>query len=218
MNKNSKTWIEIATEIQGKILETEISQGACSVMLTGGRSAEFLYESWSKLNELRFLNKTNFYFGDERCVSKESLDSNFGLAMRTLFKSGVPRGCKIHRIEADLEDKDLAALKYEKLLPKNIDILILTVGEDGHIASLFPMSTALQESTRRVLAVNTLSNPRQRITITPPLILSSKNIFVLAIGSSKVKIYEKIMNETIDSLKLPAKIVRHARWFCGEIN
>ena len=93
----------------------------------------------------------------------------FGLAMRTLFRFSVTKGCPVHRIKAESSDKDLAASCCAELLPDCIDLLLWGVGEGGHIASLFPGGAALHE-TRKVVAITGPKSPVERITITPLVI------------------------------------------------
>ena len=80
----------------------------------------------------------SFYFGDERCVPPDHDESNYGMEMQTLFSHGVPIECSVFRMEADAIDIEAAAQRYADLLPDSIDVILLGVGEDGHIASLFP--------------------------------------------------------------------------------
>jgi 6-phosphogluconolactonase len=108
------------------------------------------------------MTAVRFYFGDERCVSPDHPESNYGMAMRTLFKQGVPKGCSVFRMEADGSDREAAALQYSEMLPDKIDLLLLGVGEDGHIASLFPGSEALQEVARCVMPIIGPKAPNER--------------------------------------------------------
>jgi len=145
-----------ATQIMAAVAQTCQARGTCSVMLTGGRSAAQLYEAWAGLPEFCQLHNVHFYFGDERCVPPDHPESNFGLAMRTLFKHGVPPACKVIRMAAEQADREAAAAAYEAQLPDKLDVLLLSVGEDGHIASLFPHSAALLETRRGVVPVLTV--------------------------------------------------------------
>ena len=119
-------------------------QEECSVMLTGGRSAARLYKAWRDLPAFQQMIGVSFYFGDERCVPPDHAESNYGMAMQILFPNGVPTGCAVFRMEADATDQEAAALRYADLLPDLIDVLLLGVGEDGHIASSFPNNVAFR--------------------------------------------------------------------------
>ena len=104
-------------------------QGKCSVMLTGGRSAARLYKAWRDLPAFQQMTGVSFYFGDERCVPTDHEESNYGMAMQTLFSHGVPIECSVFRMEADAIDIEAAAQRYADLLPDSIDVILLGVGE-----------------------------------------------------------------------------------------
>ena len=199
-------------------IHDEISQylrqiSPASIMLTGGRSAEKLYSSWASSSEcMSYFAGTNLYFSDERCLLPSDSQSNYGLVMKTLFAKGVPSNTILHRIEADSPDLELAANNYSNLLPKSIDLLILSVGEDGHIASLFPHSPALYELKRSVMPVLGLKVPYSRLTITPLVIQSARNIIVIAEGVEKRKIYEKALQTPKDIDSIPARLVLNRTW------
>ena len=182
-------------------------------MLTGGRSAERLYSAWAKMAEFQALRGVQFYFGDERCVSAEHVDSNFGMSMRTLFHDYDVRVKNVlHRMEADVEDLEAAALRYENALPHQIDVLILGVGEDGHIASLFPKDTALQEKHRLVMPVIGPAPPYARLTITPTVINRATSIFVLASGRSKAGVISRALERRSHWKELPLRLTLDGIW------
>lgn len=182
-------------------------------MLTGGRTAAQLYEVWRASGEFPLLRNIQFFFGDERCVPPDDAESNYGLAMRTLFKYGVPATCKITRMDAGQIDRDAAAWEYERQLPKAIDILLLSMGEDGHIASLFPGSSALCETHRRVLPVKAPKPPFERLTVTPCVITQAQKVFVMAFGENKTAVYQRAKLAPSDVSELPARLVLNATWF-----
>ena len=198
--------------IQDSINANLLERGQCSVMLTGGRSAERLYTSWAELPAFRQITGVRFYFGDERCVPPDHPDSNYGMAMRTLFQRGVPAGCSVFRMEADNPDREAAARHYGEALPVKLDIILLGVGEDGHIASLFPGCAALQEVSRMVVPVISPKLPHERITITPPIIVKARSVFVLAAGAAKAEVLSRALNETGDISALPARLVLRGTW------
>jgi 6-phosphogluconolactonase len=184
----------------------------CTIMLTGGRSAERLYLAWRELPSFGRLRAVRFVFGDERCVLPDHPESNYGLAMRTLFSRGVPPGCRVDRMEAEDPDREGACLRYERLLPSKIDILLLGVGEDGHIASLFPGSRALDERVRTVVPVVGPKEPSARLTVTPRVIAGSSAVFILANGEAKAAVLRRVAAGEDDFHALPACLVRQATW------
>lgn len=184
----------------------------CSVMLTGGRSAERLYEAWKELPAFRCLTDVDFYFGDERCVPPEAEDSNYGLAMRTLFREGVPGACVVHRMKGEASDREGSARAYERLLPDSVDVLLLGVGEDGHVASIFPGDGAMLETRRRIVRIVAPKPPRHRLTITPPVITAARRVFVLAPGGAKASVLAKLLTHQGETAELPARLVGNATW------
>lgn len=212
-NLDGSTWSTAAAVlIQDAIQKTLLERGRCNVMLTGGRSAEQLYLEWTELPAFQNLRDVKFYFSDERCVPPEHPDSNYGLAMRTLFSRGRPRGCAIVRMEAESTDRDAAAIYYDRQLPEKLDVLLLSVGEDGHIASLFPNGDALREIRRRVVPVAARKPPYDRLTVTPRVIAQAEHIFVLAIGAAKAAVFRQaqVAQQEIDDL--PARLVLRGTW------
>ena len=178
-------------------------------MLTGGRSAVQLYTEWQNLPNFNKLTNTTFYFGDERCVPPDHPESNYEMAMQTLFKDGLPNNCEIHRMQAEKQNLEKYAKAYEALLPNSIDILLLGIGEDGHIASLFSNSSQLQEQKRLCLPVTGPKPPYKRLTVTPPVIKNAKTTYILAQGEAKKQVIEKIRQSPIDINKYPVQIVKH---------
>jgi 6-phosphogluconolactonase len=204
--------VEAASLIQGRIDTILLEHSACSVMLTGGRSAAQLYMAWSDLPAFQQITGVRFYFGDERGVPRDNPESNYGMAMRTLFHQGVPAGCAVFRMEADDPDRETAAHRYGETLPDRVDVMLLGVGEDGHIASLFPGSGALHETTRPVVPVIVPKPPRERMTITPTVIARARSVFVLAAGAAKAAVLARALKAPNDVTTLPACLVLNATW------
>ena len=193
-----------------------LERGACDVMLTGGRSVERLYRAWAVLPDFRKLRGVRFYFGDERCAPPDHPESNYGMAMSTLFATGASENIAIHRMEADSMDVEIAADHYAALLPESIDVLLLSMGDDGHIASLFPQSALLHETHRRVMPVTGPKPPFQRLTITPPVIQNAREVFVLALGEQKRAVYEEALRDPADIDGIPARLVLNRTWIFGD--
>jgi 6-phosphogluconolactonase len=207
------TWASAAaTVVMEAIVQTCLVHGACNVMLTGGRSAGRLYEAWAVLPEFDQMRNVHFYFGDERCVPPDHPESNCGLVMRTLFQRGVPAACSVIRMMADQADSAAAAAAYEQLLPDRLDVLLLSVGEDGHIASLFPHSDALLETRRRVVPVWAPKPPHERLTVTAPLLAQATHVFVMALGTEKAAVFHRAQVDPQATAELPARLVLRASW------
>lgn len=162
-------------------------------------------------------DRTHIFWGDERCVSVESEKSNFRLA-RELLLSRVPISeGNIHRIPAEfggeaassayhweLKDFFLSSGKKTDYFP-DFDCLLLGMGDDGHIASLFPGTRALEEKIRWVIPSTAPEgiSPRERVTLTLPVIDRAKRLVFLVSGSGKRDILRKVFNSSQHERELP---------------
>ena len=192
----------IQNEVDAKLSEN----GACSVMLTGGNTARKLYEQWARLPEFTSLKGVNFYFGDERCVPSGHQEANFTMTLESLFSKDLLSNNNIFPIYCTGNSASELANYYERVLPSIIDILLLTVGNDGHIASLFPNSQALKAKTAVVSTLSPMP-PYERITITRKVVENARSIFVLAPGDEKLKIYKKAESDTENYFEMPVRLI-----------
>jgi 6-phosphogluconolactonase len=199
-------------QIEKSLLEFLSSNPSSSIMLTGGRSIVSFYSKWSQ-TLANYGSKISFYFGDERCVPKYSIESNFSTVKKYLFGDNIGSGLgQVYRIRAESENIEAESNRYSLLLPDSVDILLLSMGEDGHIASLFPHSPALSETERKVVPVIGPITPFRRLTITPPVIQSAKKVYVLAIGDEKRRKYEEALFDPEDISSIPARLVLDRTW------
>ncbi len=146
-------------------------------------------------------NRTHVFWGDERCVPARDSESCFGQAQQLFLNQvSLPEG-NIHPINGELPP-DEAAREYTLLLMRfaaaplewpRFDLVLLGVGEDGHTASLFPGSPV--EADRPVLSVtgHYQDRPAQRITLTPPVFNSAREIWVMAAGGNKADILSQVL-------------------------
>lgn len=186
-------------------------KGKCSVMLTGGLGAEMVYQAWSQmLCELP--QKIQFYFGDERCVSPDDKESNYCMAVQSLFPIYIPDNFTINRIKGETSDKMIEANRYTAILPTTIDILLLSIGEDGHIASLFPGDSIVLNNAKQVLPVIAEKRPSFRFTISPGIIRSAKEKICFCKGKLKGAVLATVFKNVDDILPVPARIAYDATW------
>jgi 6-phosphogluconolactonase len=155
-----------------------------SLVLTGGTTAGAAYrllasEGWR--DRLDWPQIT-LYFSDERRVPPDDEGSCYRLAVETL--SGVtPAG--IERMRGEEPDGDAEADRYAALLPDRLDVTLLSMGEDGHCASLFPGSPQLAERERLCTTGLAPYAPYERITLTLPALDRSRLVLILALGERK---------------------------------
>jgi len=167
-----------------KAVET---RGRCALALAGGSTPRPVYWTMSQepyASKVRW-PKVWVFFGDERAVSPDHPDSNYGMAREALLRHVALPPEQVFRMEAERPDREVAAEQYARILPEQLDVLILGAGPDGHTASLFPRSPALDERSRKVVPVTAPKPPASRLTITPPVIRSAQAVLVLVAGSDK---------------------------------
>ena len=186
---NAEEMYIAAAKLICKSAEKAISySGSFALVLAGGETPLPLYR---KLLDLPFpWDKTDFFWSDERCVDKLDARSNYGNAMRTFLKQAPVTGKNIHRIRTELPPEE-AAVSYAEELKKIknnggrttlFHLVLLGMGEDGHTASLFPGSRALNE-TEKLTAVTRAEIPR--VTLTYPAIADSETVLFIIKGKSK---------------------------------
>jgi len=172
-----------AAEMIGQAVRRAVEvRGSCSLMLTGGRTARSVYQEWARAG-IWWGPMVTAYHGDERCVPSGHEESNHGGIDELL--GGVLR---IEPIDAMAPNRESAASDYARRLPDRLDVLMLSMGDDGHIASLFPGSMVLDEHRRRVVATTGPKAPVDRFTITAPVISEAREVFVMVVGGAKGRV------------------------------
>jgi len=137
-------------------------------------------------------SRITLYWGDERAVPPDHPDSNYGLAERLLLSPLGARAPHAVRMPADQPDLNKAASEYGDALPPALDLLILGVGDDGHVCSLFPGHRALMVEDARVVAIeDSPKPPPRRLTLTLSYVLRSRHVWIVAVGPRKVPILER---------------------------
>ena len=163
------------------------------VAITGGSTPRAAYERAAAARQ--DWSGVDFWFTDERCVPPDHEHSNFGMADRALL-SRVD-GATVHRMRGELGPEDGAAA-YENELdqfgPEALDFILLGVGPDGHICSLFPGADAVGERERRVVGVETpgMAPLVSRITLTLPVVNASAQIVFLVAGEDKAEAARRV--------------------------
>ncbi len=154
-----------------------------NVVLTGGKTPELAYTEAAQ--RAPDWGNVDVWWGDERCVPPDDEKSNYGMAKRTLLDrlERAPRG--VHRIKGEL-GKEEAAADYERELgDTQLDLLLLGVGPDGHVASLFPNAPTLRQRKRVLPAEAGLEPFVDRVTLSLPALCSAREIVFLLSGESK---------------------------------
>jgi 6-phosphogluconolactonase len=209
---DSSQLAERAAEEIAEALKKAISQdSAASLALAGGTTPRAAYEALAKIPGIDW-SKVSVYFGDERAVPPTHPDSNFAMAQAALFERVPLLAANIHRMVAEDPDQDAAARAYEAQLPKRISVIVLGIGEDGHTASLFPGSPALNERERLVLPVIGPKPPPKRLSITPPVIEAAGLCIVIASGAGKAEPVRRALKDPLDIQSTPSGLARNGSW------
>ena len=198
-------------------------RGLFRLALSGGNTPRAVHAQLAHLGADLAWNHVQITFGDERCVPPEHADSNYRMARETLLDVvAIPTG-NIFRIRGEIAPA-AAAQEYEDKLaavaarfgePRYVhDLVLLGLGEDGHTASLFPGSPALDETVRNIIPATGPKPPPQRITMTFPLLNAARHVCFLVTGADKHALVEEIVR---GSASYPAARVRAAAvtWIVG---
>jgi 6-phosphogluconolactonase len=176
--------------------------------LSGGRSARLLFEAITTLaraaSKPGMLAGVHFFWADERCVSPLDGESNYRLANELLLAPlGIPE-TRVHRIKGESPPAEAAREAGQDLLRTAhvkhrgtpiLDQVFLGVGEDGHIASIFPDTpSSVLEGPEIYAAVTGPKPPPQRITLTLPVLVAARHVWVLACGSGKSEILDQSLS------------------------
>ena len=161
--------------------------------LTGGSTPKAAYERVAELRQ--DWTGVDFWFTDERCVPPDHEHSNFGMADRALLSRA--EGATVHRMPGELGPDEGAAAygaELDESGPELLDLVLLGVGPDAHICSLFPGDAALAERDRRVVGVETpgMAPLVSRITLTLPVVNSSGQIVFLVTGEDKAEAARRV--------------------------
>jgi 6-phosphogluconolactonase len=195
------------------IISLEISNNRRrNIFLTGGNSIKSFYNFWGKQKSFKDLKKVDFYFSDERFVKFNSIHSNYNMTLTTLFKEGIPNDCKLHRIEVEKYNTYDAADHYSYMLPKQVDLMIFSLGIDGHIASLFPYSANLKEKDRMFIHSESDFHKFERVTASPALIKKANNSLIVVKGKEKKQVMMDILHGRYDKKKYPASLLSESDW------
>jgi 6-phosphogluconolactonase len=176
-----------------------------SVVLTGGKTPEQAYKEAAQREP--DWSKVDLWWGDERCVPPEDKDSNYGMAKRALLDrlESAPRN--VHRIKGEL-GKEQAAEDYARELgDAQLDLLLLGVGPDGHVASLFPNAPTLRQRKKALPAEPGLEPFVDRVTLSLPVLRSARDILFLLAGESKAEAAARAFGGP-PSPDTPASLVR----------
>lgn len=217
LNTAADLFESAAAEFAARASAAVRAEGRFTVALSGGSTPKSLYSLLATKPALPW-DRIYIFWGDERHVPPENPESNYRMANQALLsKVPVPAG-NIFRIRAEEPDAATAAMQYEQTLKDffhlapaqfpRFDLILLGTGPDGHTASLFPGTAALNETRRLVVANWVPKFNTHRITFTFPVLNAAACVIFLASGVDKAPILHEILENS--SADLPSQKVQPA--------
>jgi 6-phosphogluconolactonase len=203
-----------AQEFAARAGEAIDQRGRFAVVLAGGSTPKATYEILARDYADRIdWSNVHFFFGDERSVPPDHEDSNYRMAREALLDH-VPAG-SVHRMQGELPPDEAAEAYEQELrdffgseeLPR-FDLILLGTGGDGHTASLFPETAALEVHDRWVVANPALKLETTRITLTVPVINAARAVYFLVAGEGKAGPVAEILEGTPDPRQYPATLIQ----------
>jgi len=213
---------QVAQALVQALQQTLAEQKRAMLALSGGQTPQPLYQLLASEHYRQALDwqRVCFCWVDERYVSPTHLLSNFRMVYELWLRDWqLPPYC-LHPMPTHLPDPDEAARQYEARLRElfgkrarlpHFDLILLGMGEDGHTASLFPGDPALEENTRWVVPAQAPVEPRQRLTLTLPVLNAARRVWFLVTGESKRDALRRVFQPSHTEPPLPAARVKPKR-------
>jgi 6-phosphogluconolactonase len=223
----TKNFVSDAAEfIFGLAKKSLKERGEFRVALSGGNTPRPVYSEWAQIGKDLRWNQMIFTFGDERCVPPDDQQSNFRMARESLFGPAGVTEKSILRMRGESEPES-AAQEYEdqlNLLAKQRqeeiyqhDLILLGVGDDGHTASLFPGTAALENKSRNVVANFVPKFNTWRVTMTYRIINRARTVCFLVNAAKNPELIARVI---AGDLQYPAAGVKpdsgNLVWVLGE--
>jgi 6-phosphogluconolactonase len=201
--------------LQALAAEAYSSRGRFALGLPGGSVAEAFLPAFPRAQV--DWTRADLFWGDERAVPPDHPDSNYGAAVSLWLKDAGLPASRIHPMPADEPDLEAAAAAYESLLverlgsPPALDAVLMGMGPDGHVCSLFPGHRLLEEEVRFVAPIDDSPKPPpRRLTLTLPALRAARLVVVAAFGASKAPPLKEGLRDPGSRLPV-ALVLRQAR-------
>lgn len=196
-------------------------RGVFFVALAGGSTPKGLYEKLTTSPYLEQIDwaRVHLFFGDERCVPATHDDSNFKMARIAMIDHVPIPAENVHRMPTETGDAAEVAVRYAETMQQvmegaSFDLVLLGLGPDGHIASLFPETPALDVTDTLTTSLYVEKFDSWRVTITYPVINAAKQVIVFISGEAKADIVRDITSDAVQGLPVQRLAPQNAYyWF-----
>ena len=205
-----------ATRVRDAAARALGRRGRFRLALSGGSTPRALYHALAAAPGSVDWARTDLFFGDERAVPADDAKSNYRMARESLLEpAGVP-AANVHRMPGEAADLDAAARAYEAELRAGaaepwLDLVLLGMGGDGHTASLFPGSAALDERARLCVPNLAPVEPVRRLTLTYPVLLGAAEVLFLIAGRDKAEALRDVLGDREDPRRWPSQLIARRR-------
>jgi 6-phosphogluconolactonase len=206
---------EAAANLVVTQLQAALARGRARFALTGGHSGRALLTLLAKRRDVPW-DRIDYTLTDDRWVPGDDPDSNLRLARELLFEPcGVPTD-RIHPPPTDRETPDATAAAWARDLvafagdPPVLDVVVLALAPDGHIASLMPGSAALRSTawTAGVSADEVGVEPRvARVSLTAPVLTAAGHVVMTAVGGERAAALRAAIEEPVDTTRRPSQLL-----------
>ncbi len=214
---------EAAAELVASTASEAVAErGRFTIALSGGSTPKNLYTllATNARTSLPW-DRMFFFWGDERQVPPTDAESNFRMANEAMLSKVPVAPGNVFRVEAEKPNAGAAATAYEQTLRKffaleagqipAFDLILLGMGPDGHTASLFPGTTALQEKSKLVVANWVEKLKTSRITLTLSVLNAARCVAFLVSGTDKAPVLKSVLEGDAPGEQYPAKLIRPAQ-------
>ncbi len=199
------------------------ARGLARIAISGGQTPKAMFELLADQaqpfrNQVPW-DKLDLFWVDERCVPPNHQDSNYRMTDEALLSRVPLSPQRIHRMEGEL-DPEVAAARYESAIRNafklegaqtpTFDLIFLGMGDDGHAASLFPHTEALDNLSNIVTANHVPQKDTWRITLTWPVINQGREVVFLIAGEAKAEVLYNVFLGPYDPETLPSQLIRPA--------
>jgi len=201
-----------ARRVRAAAVEAVEWRGQFRMAIPGGRTPVGMFRCLASDGAMPW-DKTEIGFTDERAVPPGHADRNDRVLGELLIAPLGDRAPRVEPMLAEWPDLNAAARESEAWFREPVDLVVLGLGADGHIASIFPGSPLVGERTHRVAAVfDSPKPPARRLTITRRVLVEARHILVLAAGSDKALALAKALAENGSTADCPARLARDGEW------
>jgi 6-phosphogluconolactonase len=220
-SKKEETAMAVARLFAKRVEEAVATRGVARIAISGGSTPQATFKLLADpagpfLNTVAW-DKLYLYWVDERCVPPTDPESNYGVCKELLLDKVPLPEANVFRMEGELNPEE-AASRYESYLRNSMklegaespafDLLLLGMGPDGHTASLFPNTEALENITNLVVANHVPQKDTWRITLTAPVINQATEVVFAIEGAGKADVLAEVFTGPRDIERLPSQLIR----------